>query len=779
MTHSEQNQQQPSPQPDPAAMSQSSSAAELELDRDQDSAPQSKNDALRGQTGAPFAPSQPRLDESYDLPPQGAKPALQLPFTAHLTALLFALLALGMVLSTYRGQGWTWDEAYYLKPSQNAVEFWTRLLRGDFRGASIREAALFYFGNHVDPGKQSTYLPAAKYAVRQIVSVKPDVNKRLDQVTNEDIDRHPVRRQDLQKFWNGQGFPGELVDNTPEAPPLTKYLEGLSLRQLHREPLPLWIPRLPSAVMFALTLYLIVLLAEAYFSRSAAVFAALLYLTLPRVLGHAHFAVTDTATAFIMLLCVYCFLRGLASWRWAVAFGVALGLALLTRIHAVLLPAALLPWALIFRRKQSVNNLYAMLLLAPAVWIALWPWLWFDTPEIIMDYVRYFLQHSPTRTFYLGQVWGQQFPQAPWHYAPVMIAATTPLLTLTLLAFGLLRGVLRSWREPHSALFLLMIAVNLAMFMRPSAAKYDGVRLFLPAYPWMALLGGAFCAWLLRQVSLMPLSEGSRWSKRDLATCLFGALIIISGACSIALAWPRFLSYYNVIVAAQDSEQRLPYHTLDGFSSIRTMPFNRTGFETTYWCDAVDEEVERWLREELPPDIRNLEPVAQEATGLEHRRDIFRTIPERLRFRGFNEPDGWIIQHREGMLPSHYDMLYHPPCFTAKTFEHRGRRMVSIVLQPRFNPAFKTTTASEKATEKTPLVVPEVSPTTETAVAFDVQATTETATTATIETTTTATTETETTTKTEATTETETISEAEVTTETETTTGTEMTTGAI
>ncbi|MFC1601225.1 ArnT family glycosyltransferase [Candidatus Sumerlaeota bacterium] len=525
-------------------------------------------------------------------------PRLALPWFDHLWGLLLGLAGLLLVVLTYQGIGWSWDEAYYFEPSRLAAEF-------------VQEI--------IDPtNTRAEMFGAAK----------------------------------INQYWT----------SIHECPAFAKLLIGYSDHLFSGLIDRMTALRLPSAVAFGLTLYLLYLLATVYYGRFAGFAVVIIYCTMPRVFGHAHFACTETPLNFILILALYCFLRGLTSTSWAVIWGIVFGLALNTKINAILLPAILLPWALVYARRRSVNNLYAMLFLAPLVWILTWPWLWHDTLLKILNYVAFFAQHQETAVYYLGQKWGYGGLAAPWHYPLAMIAVTTPVLSLLLIIGGAIRAVLRPRLEPHGLLFIWYALVMLAIASRPSAPKYDGIRLFLAAMPILALLAAAGCAKLMVVFSDDQVSEGSRLSWRSLAGSVIMVALLTAGAISLVYSAPGYLSYYNIVVGGI-------HGAADDF-----------GFETTYWADAVNEDVIEYMNETLPSGAR-VKPLAMHGLVFGHYRDVFELLRPDIQFPAEPPFDIHIVQHRRGMFASAEKWFTErvPP---SRVFRFRGVPMISFYDRP-------------------------------------------------------------------------------------------------
>jgi hypothetical protein len=213
--------------------------------------------------------------------------------------------------------------------------------------------------------------------------------------------------------------------------------------------------RFPAMLMAGITLWTTYLFGARAWSRVAGLVAAVLLGAMPRVFFHSHLACFDVPIMAMWILCTY------AHWRaqergamgWAVATGVLYGLMLETKHNAWFFPAVVVPHALFVHRHAIVRGLGAgrlaiptslvsMAVIGPAVFLLLWPYLWFDTFARIEWWVDFHLNH----TYYSIEFFGRNVFEAPAPklYVPVMIAGTVPAVTLVLFFTGAAAAV-RGW----------------------------------------------------------------------------------------------------------------------------------------------------------------------------------------------------------------------------------------------------------------------------------------------------------------------------------------------
>ncbi|MFB3881204.1 MAG: ArnT family glycosyltransferase [Armatimonadota bacterium] len=331
--------------------------------------------------------------------------------------------------------------------------------------------------------------------------------------------------------------------------------------------------RLPSALWFALTICAIYLFCRGVWGRRGALFGALAFATMPRVIADAHFDALDMPVACWFFVTAVLAARAMRrrSWPLAVLAGIAFGLALLSKLNAFFLPILLILWAAIFHRNQW-PKLILMIALGPLVFWVGWPWMWFDTADHLRAYLAFHTGHAAYNVWYLGRLW----QYAPWHYPFVITAVTTPALLLALALIGIGRVVVgRARLRPPAAdqaLLLLGLLVTLLPNALPSSPKYNGVRLFLPAFPFLAALAGGGFAWVQeisgRFGSKLPKQRAARLS--SLVAAALGALLLYPGANAAIRIHPYQLAYYNALVSG-------------------TAGATRRGFETIYWGQVLKE----------------------------------------------------------------------------------------------------------------------------------------------------------------------------------------------
>jgi 4-amino-4-deoxy-L-arabinose transferase-like glycosyltransferase len=247
-------------------------------------------------------------------------------------------------------------------------------------------------------------------------------------------------------------------------------------------------------------------------SRRAGVFAAVAYGFVPTTFYHAHLDCFDAPIATLWLLVAYTYwqsLHGAPTRRsaWAIATGLAFGLAFASKHNSWFLPIAFVAHTLVARGRGLLDDLRRdavslpkalvwMALLGPLVLVATWPLLWWDGAARFAFYVRFHLQHEYYNMEYLGRTYFA--PPMPLGYAWTMTAATVPTVTLLATVAGLVRalaGLFDGNRLPRddartrdtTRLWLIALLVNYLAWFSPQTPIFGGTKHGLTAYPFLCL----------------------------------------------------------------------------------------------------------------------------------------------------------------------------------------------------------------------------------------------------------------------------------------------------
>jgi len=340
--------------------------------------------------------------------------------------------------------------------------------------------------------------------------------------------------------------------------------------------------RLAPAIWFGLLVAALFLVGARAGGTAVGAGAAISLLVMPRVFGHAHFAVTDTPLMFFWFVATV----GLVRWvtagdrSWGVLGAMCLGLAIGTKFTGYLLVAPLFVWLLLFERSLvTVRRTLAWGLGGLVLWFIVNPLAWHHPVGYTLTLFAESLDREavvPIRTYYLGTQFGYV---VPWHEAIVLFMVTTPVSLLVLAGLGTLRGaVLREDRI--AVLCVIQFLFFMGLMALPSSPNHDGIRLFLPMYPFVALLSGVGFGWIVERIR-----SGTRGQQASLAIAAAGLLFFLPPYVQSMRIAPFYLSYYN--------------ETIGGLSGAE-----QRGMEVTYWYDSITPGFLEQLNEALPPGAR-------------------------------------------------------------------------------------------------------------------------------------------------------------------------------
>ena len=429
-------------------------------------------------------------------------------------------------------------------------------------------------------------------------------------------------------------------------PPLVLVVGAISFNLLADIIGPLTSLRLVNIMFFALSAGLVFRLGLISCNRRAGLLAALILIGLPRIFGHSLIYGMDMPMAFMGLLTVFCFIKGLENKYWSLLTGFCLGLALLTKINAVLLPIVFLFWPLfvivlryfclgrnrpgqvrsgvgasrlIDILKQAKWNFLSIFFVSPLVMFCLWPRLWYHPVTLIKAYFLNKIDRMVIPVYYLGQQYTQDY--APWHYPLVLILFTVPVVILVLFAMGVFSysrnitenieenlnenkaadkernkdeqgngGVKLTKRNRNEIGLLILLCFDLQLFLAilPGVPKYDGVRLFLNIFPFMALVAGWGADWLWSKF------KTTKNMAMIIAVSSFAVLFIVP----LYQSKPFYLSYYNELAGGIKGAKKI-------------------GLETTYWGETCNDDILNWLNKNLTPKAKIcIYPLGSQVAGI-------------------------------------------------------------------------------------------------------------------------------------------------------------------
>jgi 4-amino-4-deoxy-L-arabinose transferase-like glycosyltransferase len=310
-----------------------------------------------------------------------------------------------------------------------------------------------------------------------------------------------------------------------------------------------------------------------WFGATAAVFAVLIYSVEPTILGHSKVVHTDIPAAFVYLLFfvalyAYAARPGLGK---AALLGLATGIALVTKFSMVVLLPLLAVYFLFQLWSEPGRSRPLATRIGHPVLITLLIVLcinityqfrnpplgpdeaWIHTasrqPALVVDTIQT-LSHVLPRDFLFGiyvvsmhnsggdssSILGKYDYRGWWYYFPVAFALKTPLPFLVL-SIAALSWAMWNVKQKHYPWLCALLPLGIYTAFVMTSSINIGVRHFLPAFPFLIMLAGAFMA---RVYELAP--------KTGLA---IGIAVIGLMSLEAAQTFPYYLSYMNQLKGSQ------------------------------------------------------------------------------------------------------------------------------------------------------------------------------------------------------------------------------------
>ena len=305
--------------------------------------------------------------------------------------------------------------------------------------------------------------------------------------------------------------------------------------------------RLPFALVTSISVVLVYLLARKLFDSPVAWLGAVLLALDPFYIAHSRVVTPDGLQASFMTLSILSFIVHLVCERsrhYVVFSGFAAGLALLTKVPAVLLVPMVVVLTMVKPASRLTHHASDLALwggVALLTFFCLWPAMWVAPVGTVQRMVADMAKDA-------GSGWNQFFmgrstKDPGFLFYPVVLLFRTTPLTLIGAVGSLISSPYGSRiahhvsRITHHALIMLATCVLLfTLFMSFGATKFD--RFLLPIFPAVDILAALGLYELAKVIA--------KWGKPVKALTL---LIVIVIQASFALPQhPYFLSFYNPLV---------------------------------------------------------------------------------------------------------------------------------------------------------------------------------------------------------------------------------------
>jgi hypothetical protein len=254
-----------------------------------------------------------------------------------------------------------------------------------------------------------------------------------------------------------------------------------------------------------------------------------------------------------------------------VLFGLILGCAAATKLTGWFLPLPFLAWAIWYRERRAFAVWLTGMAVAGVVLFAVIPPWWTDPIGGVLRFLHSNVRRDESiniKTMFLGTIYNTPKGSLPWYNTIAWTVLVTPVGFLVFGLLGVASAVSRRRTDPVGLLIAGHWAFLMILRALPHTPGHDGVRLFVPAFGMLALLGGLGARALLD------------WSPRWGTPAIIVA--VAEGVVSLAVMMPVPLSYFSPIVGG-----------LRGAAAL--------GMEPTYYWDAMNPEARRWLADHTPP----------------------------------------------------------------------------------------------------------------------------------------------------------------------------------
>ena len=438
---------------------------------------------------------------------------------------------------------------------------------------------------------------------------------------------HPIRHK-LDSYWMyGQ-----------EHPSFGKVLGGLTCYVFHDKLGTVGLFkafRLQNLIYCFVFCFIMYLWMKELTSKYMAVAAVLVAFFLPRMYFSAHIGMLDYPVTVLIFISSYAFWKGLTNPKHIITAAILTGLALETKINGAFLYVFLIPWLVIAWRKELKSRLpyiLSLIVIPPALFVLLWPWLWHHPVARILGYFIRLKDHRPIPLYYFGQIY---YGNTPWHYPFVLTMVTLPCIILAAVVYY----AMTTRKKAIDGFLIASAFIPMAAIAFFSPCKNDGVRLFLSSFPFIAMMASlGFYEYL------------KRYTHARLAIC------VIISCVSIVFAIGKYHRYqecyYNEIVAVSHTE---------------------AAFETEYENCAYQELVP-WLNEH--PHSKLYAPVMGDHLMIYQ---ALETLSTSVECSDYKDADYVVILEREGSFDEiawSYHYSNETPVFAIK--EGNGIPILSV-----------------------------------------------------------------------------------------------------
>lgn len=291
----------------------------------------------------------------------------------------------------------------------------------------------------------------------------------------------------------------------------------------------------------------------------------------PRIFAESFYG-KDIVFLSLFIISIYFFIRYLnrRTIGNAILFALATALVVDQRITGMFIPfmAAFVTIIDEIKTSRTFKNwregrlpFFAYLISFCFFMVLFWPYLWGSPVRNLMDAFAFMGRFPATYDIlYMGAF--IKSTEVPWHYIPVWMLITTPMLYIFFFLMGsflVVRGMIKNRtklyadeRERQDFLFLLLFIVPLVSVIVLNSTLYDGWRhLYFIYAPFLliAMTGAAKVLDLIREADTGREKRAALFLSAIIAVCL------VSTTCQMIRHHPFQNVYFNIL-AGKDTGQR-------------------------------------------------------------------------------------------------------------------------------------------------------------------------------------------------------------------------------
>ncbi len=233
------------------------------------------------------------------------------------------------------------------------------------------------------------------------------------------------------------------------------------------------------------------LLKKRFSSVWAGLFGVLLFIFSPRLLANSFYNIKDLLFYAWFVISLFCLMRLLEhpGWQNALLLGIVCAVSINTRIIGGIVPVFALAFLFqdgIQRKiswKESAVSAIVLCLSSGLGWFIITPMAWRNPIDCIAETFALF-SNFPRKMDFLLPYAGHYYKASalPWHYLPVWIAISIPVLNLLLAGWGIISYLhpvsKKNWNSndqiDFTCIFMLVLMIAYVMIRRP--VLYDGWR---------------------------------------------------------------------------------------------------------------------------------------------------------------------------------------------------------------------------------------------------------------------------------------------------------------